>query len=41
MDIKKRIMDTKLFWRLYFWWQMREAKKRRLQRIKDGKGPLL
>lgn len=34
MDIKKhikeRIMDTKLFWRLYFWWGIRQAKQRRL-----------
>ena len=35
------IMDTKLFWRVYFWYQLREAKKRRLQRIKDGRGPLI
>jgi hypothetical protein len=35
------IMDTKLFWRLYFWYQLREAKKHRLQRIKDGRGPLI
>jgi len=28
MDIKKRIMDTKLFWRLYFWWGIRQARKR-------------
>jgi len=30
MDIKKRIMDTKLFWRLYFWWGIRQARKRRI-----------
>ena len=34
-------MNTKLFWRLYFWYKMREARKNRLQRIKDGKGSLL
>jgi len=34
-------MDTKLFWRLYFWYQIREAAKRRKQREKDGFGPLL
>ena len=32
MDIKKRIMQTKLFWRLYFWWGIRQARKRRLAR---------
>ena len=25
-------MDTKLFWRLYFWWSIRQARKRRLAR---------
>jgi len=25
-------MDTKLFWRLYFWWGIRQARKRRLAR---------
>jgi len=30
MDIKKYIMSTKLFWRLYFWWGIRQARKRRL-----------
>lgn len=28
------IMDTKIFWRLYFWWGIRQAKKRRLSREK-------
>lgn len=23
-------MDTRLFWRLYFWWGIRQARKRRL-----------
>jgi len=23
-------MSTKLFWRLYFWWGIRQARKRRL-----------
>ena len=23
-------MQTKLFWRLYFWWGIRQARKRRL-----------
>ena len=41
MDIKKRIMDTKLFWRLYFWYKIRQARKARLQRLKDGRGPLI
>ena len=25
-------METKLFWRLYFWWGIRQARKRRLAR---------
>ena len=29
---KQRIMDTKLFWHLYFWWEIRQARKRRLAR---------
>jgi hypothetical protein len=28
--MKKWLMDTKLFWRLYFWWGIRQARKRRL-----------
>jgi hypothetical protein len=27
--IREYIMDTKLFWRLYFWWGIRQARKRR------------
>lgn len=30
--MKKWLMDTKLFWRLYFWWDIRQARKRRLAR---------
>ena len=30
--LKARAMDTKLFWRLYFWWGIRQARKRRLAR---------
>ena len=30
--MKKWLMDTKLFWRLYFWWEIRQARKRRLAR---------
>lgn len=30
--IKEYIMETKLFWRLYFWWGIRQARKRRLGR---------
>jgi hypothetical protein len=26
---KYRIMDTKLFWRLWFWWGIRQARIRR------------
>ena len=25
-----RMMGTKLFWKLYFWWGIRQARKRRL-----------
>ena len=28
--LKARAMDTKLFWRLYFWWGIRQARKRRI-----------
>ena len=42
MDIKKRIMGTKLFWRLYFWWSIRQARKRRLAREAElAKRPLM
>ena len=41
MDIKKRIMETKLFWRLWLWWGMRKAAKERKKRIKEGRGTLL
>jgi len=27
---KSKAMSTKLFWKLYFWWSIREARKRRL-----------
>lgn len=27
--MKKWLMDTKLFWKLYFWWGIRQARKRR------------
>ena len=27
--MKKWIMDTKLFWKLYFWWGIRQAMKER------------
>ena len=30
--MKKWLMDTKLFWKLYFWWGIRQARKRRLAR---------
>ena len=30
--MKKWLMDTKLFWRLYFWWGIRQAHKRRIAR---------
>lgn len=31
-QIKRRLMDTTLFWRLYFWWGIRQARKRRIAR---------
>lgn len=35
-------MGTKLFWRLYFWWGIRQARKRRLAREAKQKAmPLL
>lgn len=39
--IKRYIMDTKLFWHIYFWWGIRQARKQRLERAKQGKSPLL
>ena len=30
--IRGYIMDTKLFWNLYFWWGIRQAHKRRIAR---------
>ena len=30
-------MDTKLFWRLYFWWEIRKARKRRIAREEKQK----
>lgn len=35
-------MNTKLFWRLYFWWGIRQARKRRIeQEAKIAKRPLI
>ena len=35
-------MGTKLFWRLYFWWGIRQARKRRLAREAElAKRPLM
>ena len=39
--MKKWIMGTKIFWRIYFWWEIRKAAKRRKQREKEGKSPLI
>lgn len=30
----EKIMDTKLFWRIYFWWGIRQARKRRIENEK-------
>ena len=30
-------METKLFWRLYFWWGIRQARKRRIAREEKQK----
>jgi len=27
-----RMKETKLFWKLYFWWGIRQARKRRIAR---------
>ena len=32
-----RMMETKLFWRLYFWWGIRQARKRRIAREEKQK----
>lgn len=34
---KYYIMDTKLFWRLWFWWGIRQARKRRIAREEKQK----
>jgi len=35
-------MDTKLFWRLYFWWGIRQARKRRIAHEAEiAKRPLM
>jgi len=35
-------MGTKLFWRLYFWWGIRQARKRRIAREAElAKRPLM
>ena len=40
--MKKWLTGTKLFWRLYFWWGIRQARKRRLaQEAKVAKRPIL
>lgn len=35
--IREYIMDTKLFWQLYFWWEIRKARKRRIEREEKQK----
>ena len=35
--IREYVMDTKLFWRLYFWWEIRQARKRRIAREEKQK----
>jgi hypothetical protein len=30
--LREYIMSTKLFWRLYFWWGIRQAGKRRKEK---------
>ena len=32
--LRMGIMDTKLFWRIYFWWGIRQARLRRLKNEK-------
>lgn len=40
--MKKWLMGTKLFWRLYFWWGIRQARKRReAKEAEMAKRPLL
>ena len=33
--LKLAAMDTKLFWRVYFWWSIRQARKERISRGYD------
>ena len=35
--IREYIMDTTLFWRLYFCWEIRKARKRRIAREEKQK----
>lgn len=32
--IREYAMSTKLFWHIYFWWGIRQARKRRLENEK-------
>ena len=35
--IREYVMGTKLFWRVYFWWEIRQARKRRIEREEKQK----
>ena len=36
--LKAYVMDTKLFWKLYFWWGIRQAmKERKIKEAEDAK----
>ena len=40
--IKEYIMGTKLFWKLWFWWGIRQAtKERKLKEAEDAKRPIM
>jgi|TARA_B100000035_G_scaffold155686_1_gene132616 hypothetical protein len=40
--MKKWIMSTKLFWKLWFWWGIRKAmKEHKLRELEDAKRPIM
>jgi hypothetical protein len=40
--IKEYIMGTKLFWKLWFWWGIRQAtKERKRKEAEDAKRPIM
>ena len=39
-QLREYIMSTRLFWKIWFWWGIRQAmKKRKIKEAKDAKKP--